>query len=162
GGGSGCLPRSPGDDDGPKVTNDVRRDNIFGHLEYEPANNVTLVGQVLMARNKTRQQRQSANVRRPWRPTVSLDDALPAGSVAAQMLAENRTSITFQKEAGPDLLQNAQFDVINETTSLTAGFDINLETGGFLDGWNLNGYYQYGKNRQENIFYGSAHWQHII
>lgn len=162
GGGSGCLSRSPGSDDGPKLSNDVRRENVFTYLEYEATDNITLFGQVLLARNKTGQQGQSATFRRPWQLTIFRDNAFLPAAVAAVMDAEGRTSFTFQKEANQDLLQNAKFDVINKTMSFTGGFDIDLDTDALFDGWNINGYFQWGKNRQENIFYGSAHWQHII
>ncbi len=162
GGGSGCNPDSPGDGDGPMLTNDVRRANVFSYLDFDVSDNFTLFAQVLAARNKTGQHGQSATFRRPWQLTIYRENAFLPQEVADIMDAEGRTSFTFQKEAAPQLLQNAKFDVVNTTLSLTGGFDLDLETSGFLDGWNVNGYYQWGKNRQENVFFGSAHWQHII
>jgi len=162
GGGSGCEFRSPGDDDGPIVSNDVRRMNLYSNLDFEVTDNLTLFAQALLARNKTGQQGQSATFRAPWQLTIYRENAFLPQAVRDVMIAENRNSFTFQKEAGIDLLQNAKFDVINTTKSFTGGFELQLETGGFFDRWNVNGYYQWGNNVQENVFYGSAHWQHII
>jgi outer membrane receptor protein involved in Fe transport len=162
GGGSGCDPQSPGSDDGPMLTNDVRRENVLAHLSYELTDHLTVYGQGLFARNKTGQQGQSATFRRPWQLTIYRDNAFLPTEIAAIMDQEKRSSFTFQKEAGPQLLQNAKFDVINTTQSFTGGFNLDLESNRFLNGWKLDGYYQWGKNRQENVFYGSAHWQHII
>jgi len=162
GGGSGCDAQSPGPDDGPMLTNDVRRENVFINLDFDAAENLRLFTQVLAARNKTGQQGQSATFRRPWQITIYRENAFLPQEVRDIMIQEGRSSFTFQKEAGPDLLQNAKFDVINTTVSLTAGFDWTLETGGFFDNWDVTGYYEYGNNLQKNVFYGSAHWQHII
>jgi outer membrane receptor protein involved in Fe transport len=162
GGGSGCDPQSPGSDDGPMLTNDVRRMNLFSYLDYDVSDNVNVFVQALYARNRTGQQGQSATFRRPWQLTIYRENPFLPQEITDIMDAEGRSSFTFQKEAGPDLLQNAQLDIINKTTEITAGFDATLETGGVFDGWNINGYAQWGKNRQENRFYGSADYQHII
>jgi outer membrane receptor protein involved in Fe transport len=37
----------------------------------------------------------------------------------------------------------------NTTVSATTGFEINLDTDSFLDGWQVQGYYQYGRNKQQ-------------
>ena len=39
----------------------------------------------------------------------------------------------------------------NELTSVTVGFKASLTRDGFLDGWQLDGYYQYGENVQDYI-----------
>ena len=50
---------------------------------------------------------------------------------------------------GPDTpLGDARQITQNKLYSNTIGFEVELDRDGFLDGWNIDAYYQYGKNHQ--------------
>jgi len=74
---------------------------------------------------------------------------LPA-NVQALMTANNIASVPFGRiGAEEDIAGNAWATQDTETTSYTTGFDLNIDSDGFLDGWAVNGYYQKGTSDVE-------------
>lgn len=161
-GGSGCNVISQSSKDGPQITNDVRRKNLFTYLDYDVTDNFKLYTQFIASKNKTGQSGTGAAFRAPWNITIFRDNAFLPDQIADIMDAEGRTSFRFQKDASLDISEYSKLDIINRTMSITTGFDFTNPADGFMGGWNVNGYFQWGDNRQGNRFFGSAHWQHII
>ncbi len=94
----------------------------------------------------------SSTIRSPWQMTIFRDNAFLPPDIAALMDQSGVTSFRLQRDVR-DWLTDTHLDIINTNVSLTTGFGINLETGGFLNGWHIDGYYQYGRNKQENAFF---------
>jgi iron complex outermembrane recepter protein len=82
--------------------------------------------------------------------TIFRDNAFLPPQVAAIMDAAGLTaptsSIVMTRAGTREDWGTGHFDNTNKMTTFTAGFKSTLETGGFLNNWNFDGYAQYGKN----------------
>lgn len=152
GGGSGCDPRNPSTA-GPDLTNDVTSRNFFGYLDFDATDNVNFYVQGILGHGKVGMNGASSNNRAPWGMTIYRENAFLPDEVAQIMDEEGLQSFSFTRNTR-DFLTNARLDVINDTESYTAGFTIDIDSDGFFDGWRVDGYYQYGRNKQRNAHYG--------
>jgi iron complex outermembrane recepter protein len=152
-GGSGGCPDTEFPNAGPQLTNDVGMKNVFGYLDYKIADNAKVYFQAIRGDSAVTTSGGSGLLEAPWQITIFRDNAFLPAQVAATMAAENRTSFTMHRNF-LDLTTNQALDIDNVNLSLTTGFDWTFRTDGFLDGWQLQGYYQYGRNKQHNGIIG--------
>src|SRR5690606_38164893 len=132
-----------------KLGSAFRRYNSFLHLDYELNENTTLFGQLLYADNSASDQRESITLHSIWQGSVYPDNAY-LSDLARALIVESGAPFVGYGLAGannPDtVLGESRQDTDNKMYSWTLGFDHE-----FAFGWNLNGYYQYGKNEQDFV-----------
>jgi iron complex outermembrane recepter protein len=149
-----------GDRDEEIAASNDRRQGFFRY-EYEIGDNITFFEQLLVGRNEVSDRRESISFVLTWAPRIFSDNAyLPADVAAAMRLPGNATPVPGSPGVqsvgfalfginGPDTpLGDARQITENKLYSNTIGFEVELDREGFLDGWNIDAYYQYGKNHQ--------------
>lgn len=127
---------------------DNKRHSAFLYGDYDLSRNVTLFGQAIMGENSTRALGNSPVLFGNWGGTIFADNAYLPENVRETMASEGLDSFSFNRMHSPADLGGGEMDVTNKTDSYTIGFHADIE-GGFLDGWVVDGYYQYGKNENE-------------
>jgi outer membrane receptor protein involved in Fe transport len=70
------------------------------------------------------------------------------------MTANNIASFTFRRTGSIADVGQMYLDDATSQHIGTAGFEWDLDTGGFMDGWNVDGFYQYGKSTRTWKQYG--------
>ncbi len=140
-----------------EVGNYFRRHNAFVYTDYELNENVTLFGQVIFAQNHASDQRESISLLSGWQGRIYPDNAFLKPEVAALLTSNGVNNVTginygfFGLNVPDTPLGESRQNTVNEMYSFTTGFDAELSTGGFLDGWSVNGYGQFGKNVQDFV-----------
>ena len=140
------------------------RENLFLYADYDIGSSTTVFGQVIGGHNKASDRRESISLLLGWVGRVYPDNAFLSPE-ASQLLLDNGItndggySATGQPLGGigygyfprnivDSPLGESVQDTENTTWSYTAGFDHEI-SGGWLDGWGVEGYYQYGENEQD-------------
>src|SRR5690606_28762891 len=127
------------------------RENLFGYIEHDFGDSLTLYGQVISGDAEYTQKNLGGLFPNP--PGVFFDRAftiysgnpfLPP-SIQQAMTDNNIESVQFSRIGAPeDIAFNAFTTQSTETTSLTGGFEYEIRQG-FFDGWQARGYYQKGE-----------------
>jgi iron complex outermembrane recepter protein len=157
GGGSGGCPPIDYPNAGPQATNDVGAKNLFGYFDYDIGESTTVYLQLMRGESNVVTSGGSGLLENPWQMTIySGNPFLPA---AVQAIMDNNVNAMGQPAPIASFTMNRNFqefvpdirlDIDNVTFSATAGFTFDFQTDGFFDDWKLDGYYQYGRNKQHN------------
>jgi outer membrane receptor protein involved in Fe transport len=129
----------------------LQRSSAFLHMKYDFTDNFEVYLQGVYGHNRIDDRRESISLLQSWQTNVGIDNYYLPQAVKDQMANEGLTSIGFGMLGfnGPDTpLGDARQITINNLYQGTIGFKSQFKTGGFLDGWHLDGYYQYGQNHQ--------------
>jgi len=129
-----------------------KRKNAFVHLKYELNDNTNVFLEGLTGQTRNSDRRESVSLLSIWQARIYDDNPyLPADIVTTMhSLATPRNFFGFGMfgidQAGTTLGDSRQI-TDNRTNTGTLGFDTRFGDSS----WTLNGYYQYGKNRQDFI-----------
>jgi outer membrane receptor protein involved in Fe transport len=159
-GGSGCDPAredAPGGGAGPNVTDDHHTGRFFGYYSFRPTDNIQAYAQLLYADDVLNFNGASSTMATTWQGTIFSGNPFLPAEVQQAMTDQNIPSFLFERD-NRDLLSSANTDLIDKTASATVGFKSTI-SGGFLDGWNVDGYYQHGTNKQLVRFLGAIRTQ---
>lgn len=143
-----------GDDE---INNSFRRYNGFLYADYDVTENLTLFGQAIWADNSASDQRESIPLLSAWQGRIYADNAFLQPAVSQLITASTPAASQFVGYGvflpnTPDtVLGESRQDTNNEMYSLTGGFNGEVSADGFFNGWDYNGYYQYGKNVQDFV-----------
>ncbi|WP_375207300.1 TonB-dependent receptor plug domain-containing protein [Hyphococcus sp.] len=144
-----------GDDLGaeaPSLYPDVERNNIFAYADYELANNFTVYAQYIRGQNKTSQYNYPRGSLHgtPTAITIFADNAFLPDDVRQIMMDESIDSFTLKRMGSLEDI-GADMRIYDDSVlhSITGGFNWMVENGGFMDGWSVDGYYQYGRNTRK-------------
>jgi outer membrane receptor protein involved in Fe transport len=152
---TGCLcysdddPNNWGIERDMELGNAFRRYNGFLYLDYELSPNTTVFGQAMYADNSASDQRESITLQSIWQGRVYPDNAFLSTQARDLIVASGAPFVGYGLAAAntPEtVLGESRQETNNEMYSFTGGFDHE-----FAFGWNLNGYYQYGKNIQDFV-----------
>jgi len=132
---------------------DFQRSSIFAYGDYDLTDNFKLFAQYIRGRKTT----SSFNTPRgaitgaPTGLTIFRDNAYLPQSLADLMTANNIQSFAFRRMGSiADLAGNYKISDETVLNSATAGYEWDVANGGgFLDGWHMSGYYQYGESTRE-------------
>jgi outer membrane receptor protein involved in Fe transport len=131
---------------------DFDRSSLFAYADYELADGLTLFAQHIRGRKATSgyNQPRGSLAGSPTAVTIYRDNAFLPQSLVDLMTANNIASFTFRRMGSiEDLAGNYKISDETLLNSATAGFDWTIGNGGgFLDGWNVGGYYQYGHSKR--------------
>ena len=128
----------------------LKRYNEFAYADYEVAHNFTVFAQYLrgnedtFAYNAPRGSIQGS----PTAVTIFSGNAFLPANIQQIMTDNHIASFTLRRTGSAlDIGQNITIRDASLMNSVTGGFNWNIDNkGGFLDGWSVNGYYQYGQN----------------
>ncbi len=144
-----------GDDLGaeaPSLYPDVDRNNIFAFADYEVADNFTVFGQYIRGQNKTSQYNTPRGSLQgtPTSITIFQDNAFLPDAIRDAMIAENIPSFTLKRMGSLEDI-GADIRIYDDSVlnSFTGGFNWDIENSGFMNGWSVDGYYQYGRNTRK-------------
>ena len=149
--GSNCS----GDDLGGEVAGlypDLDRYSIFAYADFEVADGFTVFGQYLHGRTHIFQYNtpRGSFGGTPTALTIFQDNAfLPAG-LRQTMIANNIASFTLRRMGSIEDIGQMSIDDSTTQDIAVAGFNWDIDTGGgFFDGWQVDGYAQYGRSLRD-------------
>jgi iron complex outermembrane recepter protein len=127
------------------VASDATRNNVFAYFDYDVNDNLKLYAQGVIGRSMTDVPSGSAAMFSTWQARIYQDNAFLPEELRQIMIDENLPSFGFSRLASVADVGTQQVITRNKTTTPTFGF----EAEAF--GWNLDGYYQRGRNEREVI-----------
>ena len=141
-----------GVDSDEQIAPEYDRVSAFVHFDYDISDSLNLYAQGLFGNTENSDRRESIALLGTWQGAIFQNNAFLPAPLAQQMIAENRQSVGFAFFGlnTPDSpLGDSRQITDNDLSSMTIGFEKELSRDGFLDGWQLDGYYQLGKNVQD-------------
>lgn len=135
---------------------DHERETIFVYADYELTDNLKVYGQYINGETDTFQYNNtSASFHAtPTAVTIFQDNAFLPDSVRQLMVDNGIQSFGLRKKSGfDDLWPETWIRTENESTSMTFGFDWNID-GGMFEGWDVSAYYQKGENERQGYQHG--------
>lgn len=139
-----------------ELQNEFRRYNSFAYADYDVNENLNVFLQGIYSDNLTNDRNQSIHYTGTlWQTRIYSDNAFLTPT-ARDLIRNNRpagqdfVNYGLLTESSPDtVLDEPRMETNNQMYSITAGFNGTIASGGFFDGWNYNGYAQYGKTKQD-------------
>ena len=146
--------RTYGVDADNQVAPEYDRSSAFLYFDYDVSDNANLYAQGIFAKTENSDRRESIAVLGPWGARIFADNPFLPDEIRQTMIDEGRESVGFGYFAlnspGTPLGDSRQITE-NSMRSGTVGFNVDLDRDGFLDGWQFEGYYQYGENVQDFV-----------
>lgn len=143
-----------GDDIGGEVQTlypDVERYALFAYADYELVDGVNLFAQYIRGSNETfRFNTPRGSLQgTPTQIQIFQDNAFLPESIRQTMIAEGLQSFVLKRQGSiEDIGANITLRDENVLNSFTAGFEWDISGDGFMGGWTVDGYYQYGDNER--------------
>jgi outer membrane receptor protein involved in Fe transport len=130
-----------------QLSTESSRNSLFSYLDWDLSDRLTVYFQGILGENEL-QQANTPAVMFPtaWQATIYQDNAFLPESIRQTMIDENLQSFGFSRYSSSADLATNRVIISNEMRSGTFGFDLDIEGGGFFDGWRASGYGQYGEN----------------
>ena len=130
---------------------DLDRYSVFAYADYDVTDNVKVFGQYIHSRTHTFQYStpRAGFHGIPTTLTIFQDNAYLPDSLRQTMIDNNIDSFSLRRFGS---LEDIGLVTLDDTTTQhigTVGFNADLDTGGFFDGWSVDGYYQYGRSERD-------------
>ena len=122
-------------------TTENTRGSLFGYVSYDIDSDWTVYAQGLYGHSNSTTDKGPNMMYGSWGGTIFLDNAYLPDALRQQMVDAGVDSVRFNRAGSRDL-GGALASMDNDTYSITTGFE------GEVSGWRVNGYYQYGINKQ--------------
>jgi outer membrane receptor protein involved in Fe transport len=133
-----------------QVAPSQNRKNVFAYLDHDVSDNLNVYFQGIGGWQTLTSYGRSGDILAgpPQQLTIYRNNAYLPSSVAAIMDAASVSSFTMTKYGLGDSRTggSATWANISRTRSATLGFKSTITADGFFNGWNLDGFAQYGKN----------------
>ena len=150
--------------DRPNFQQESARDNVFAYVDYDVSDNLNVYGQGIYGSSMFQGTNAGGFFAVGGGGPVSIysgNPFLPA-SLQAAMTASSTASIALNRIGySTDLASGAFVEQDTKVYSGTVGFKYNVTSAGLFNGWNLGGYYQYGKNEAQAIQKGGIRLDRI-
>jgi outer membrane receptor protein involved in Fe transport len=133
----------------PTLDPDLSRWSLFSYADYDvtPDLNVYLQGMHGVVSTFAWNTPQGALLGSPTAVTIFSGNPYLPANVQQIMTANNIASFVLRRTGSPfDFGANDTLRDTSVMNSVTAGFKWDITTPGFFNGWNVDGYYQYGHN----------------
>jgi iron complex outermembrane recepter protein len=130
---------------------DLERYSVFAYADYELTNGFKVFGQYLhgqtsiFAYNTPRGSFQGT----PTALTIFQDNAFLPASLRQTMIDNDIASFVFRRTGSIEDVGQMYLDDTTTQHIGTAGFEWDLDTGGFMDGWRVGGFYQFGHSLRD-------------
>ena len=131
---------------------DTDRYSIFAYLDYELTDNVTLFAQYMRGYSHLWENAtpRGSFVGFPTTLTIFSGNAFLPDEIQQVMDDENIASFSLRRMCSVEDCGNLYYEEWSTQNIGTVGFQAEIDSnGGFLDGWRIDGYYQYGHSRKE-------------
>ncbi len=128
---------------------DTERNSIYAYADYEIADDVTIFAQYIRGQNKTFRYNDPTGSLNgtPTTATIFADNAYLPQAVKDIMAVNNVASFTLRKvDGGADLGREIWQSDNSVMNSFAGGLTWDIKKDGFLAGWQVDLYYQYGTN----------------
>jgi outer membrane receptor protein involved in Fe transport len=153
---------------GAQLQPETSRDNVFLYLDHDFGENLTVYGQVLYGESSFTNKNTSGAFLgaraftifsgNPFLPADIQQKMIGTGTAASpQFPSVTLGRIGHSSDLGFDSFTQQD----TETTSITGGFDLNIDADGFFNDWALNGYYQHGTTDVDAIQRGGIRLDRI-
>jgi iron complex outermembrane recepter protein len=164
-GGGSLQSGGSGDDftkDRRSLVSGQKRNNAFLYVDYDVADNLNVYAQGMYGDQQLRYTAAVGSFQ--FQPiTIYRDNAFLPASLGTAMDAAGLTSFVFGRQGhSDDISQYGAFANTNRTVSGTVGFKSTVAADGFFNGWNIDGYYQYGKNQLDAVQEGGVRVDRIF
>jgi outer membrane receptor protein involved in Fe transport len=154
GGGSGCDVKAQATRaNSVSVLPETDRVSGFGYADYELTDNFKVFIQGLYGHTDLVSNGNSAIMQGSLGATIYSGNPYLPANVQQIMNTEKLASFGFSRY-GTDLdVARGRIIQKNETVSITTGFEATVPDKAFMGGWKVNGYYQYGRNTNDQIIH---------
>jgi len=129
---------------------DTDRWSVFAYGDYDLTDNFKVFGQYMHGYNHQFQYviPGGSLFGSPTAITIFQDNAFLPDALRQTMVDNNIQSFLLRRAGSMEDIGNLYFeDKINQDVG-TVGFESDIETDGMFDGWEVDGYYQYGKSKR--------------
>lgn len=136
---------------------DAERNSLFAYGDYELTDNLTVFAQYVRGQNKTFRYNDPTGSFNgtPTSATIFQDNAFLPDSVRQIMVDRGIQSFTLRRMgSADDLAPEIWLRDDSVMNSFTGGLTWDIESGGLLDGWQVDAYYQYGTNKRKAYQHG--------
>lgn len=130
---------------------DTDRYSLFAYADYEVANNITVFAQYMRGRSHLHEYatpRGSMAGQPQGLVTIFADNFYLPQNIKTIMQQNNIASFSFRRMCSIEDCGDLYYDETTTQNIGTAGFDAKIDNDGFLDGWQIKGYYQYSHSRK--------------
>lgn len=144
------------------VTPDTGRENLFGYIDYDLTDQLTVYGQIIDGEAEFTNPDQGGLFVPVRYITVFQENPFLPDDVQQLMADNGIDSVPMGRIGSAEDINIGSFTTQEtETTSYTAGFEYDVE-GGFFDGWQVKGYYQKGETDVLATQYGGIRLDRIF
>ena len=135
---------------GTTVWPDTDRYSLFAYADYEVSSGIKLFGQYIRGHNHQFQYQspQATFSGVPSTLTIYQDNAYLPASLRQQMIDNNIASFALRRTGALDDIGGEYYEDWTTQDVGTIGFDAEIKSDGFLSGWKINGYGQYGRSKR--------------
>lgn len=129
---------------------DLERYSVFAYADYEVGTNLKVFAQYIHGRTSS----FSWNAPRggfggtPTTLTIFSGNAFLPASLQQMMTDNDIASFTLRRMGSIEDVGQMYLDDTTTQHVGTAGFEFDIDNGGFMDGWSIDGFYQYGHSRR--------------
>ncbi|OYW44240.1 MAG: hypothetical protein B7Z33_12860 [Sphingomonadales bacterium 12-68-11] len=129
---------------------DTDRYSLFAYADYELSDNLTVFAQYMHGNNRQFQYNipRGSLFGSPTAITIFQDNAFLPDALRQQMVANNIASFQLRRVGTLEDIGDVWFEDEVTQNVATLGFDAELAADGFLGGWKVGGYYQYGHSER--------------
>jgi len=130
---------------------DLERYSAFAYADFEATESLTFFAQFLHGRTEVDQFNtpRSSFGGTPTALTIFQDNAFLPMDLRQTMIDNNIDSFTLRRMGSVQDIGNARLNDQITQNIATVGLDWDLDTGGFMDGWNVGSFYQYGHSERQ-------------
>lgn len=135
----------------PTLYPDLKRYSAFVYGDFEVSDQFKVYGQYIFGRTELFQYNviQSSFGGTPTALTIFQDNAFLPDELRQTMVDNNIDSFILRRRGSlQDVGGNSLDDTFTQHIG-TIGFEWDLDTGGIMDGWSVDGFYQYGQTERE-------------
>ena len=129
------------------------RYSVFAYADYELTDNLKVFGQFMRGRSHLYENAdpRGSFVGFPTTLTIYQDNFFlnrDHPDVVAAMQAEGVDSFALRRMCSVEDCGNLYYEEWSTQNIGTVGFEAEIDSGGFFDGWQIDGYYQYGHSKK--------------
>jgi outer membrane receptor protein involved in Fe transport len=131
---------------------ETSRDNVFAYVEHNFTDNFKVYGQAIYGETSFTDKNLGGGFVGQRAFTIFRGNPYLPANIAQLMATNNIASVTLGRVGTrSDLAFDAFTQQDTEMTSLTGGFELNIQSDGFFNDWVVEGYYQNGKTDVDAI-----------
>lgn len=130
---------------------DTERYSLFAYGDYELSDNFTVFAQYMHGYNRQFQWNfpRASLQGVPTGITIFQDNAFLPASLRQIMIDNNIQSFNLRRMGSIEDIGDVWFEDRTTQNVGTVGFSYDIDSGGFMNGWQIDAYYQYGHSKRK-------------